>query len=122
MSSEARQRKILVIGSSPHSREIMAVQWYDYGLPTLNIADYDVVIVNVSGVSLDYSHLVARAIPIRACFTRLLESKGELFIISEPGPANYWWSPIQFHFVKEAGDTIEVQGENVGHLARYLGM
>lgn len=121
MSSDERPKKILVIGSAPHSREVTAIGWYACEPRNVNIADYDVVIVNLSGEKCDYEWVTQQASSTRESFTKLLESGGELFIISDPDTEKYWWCPVQFGFVKEAGDTIEVgTGKTARQLRRYM--
>jgi hypothetical protein len=43
---QVNKKRILVLGSAPHTRQVEAYSWYE--LPTnLNVADYDVVVLNL---------------------------------------------------------------------------
>lgn len=109
-------RRILVLGSEPHTRLVTAHKWDN--LPRdLNVADYDVVILNLvpfseeglaQGVNLD-------TLPSLQQFTRLLFSKdSEIIAIGYPGielgrdqhMRVPWWLPITPQFTRESVEVI----------------
>jgi hypothetical protein len=116
-ASERRQPpRILVLGSSPHTRLVTAYAW-DRLPDHLNVADYDVVILNLVPLmdkALRSSIAVAK-LPRWQQFARLIFSKGsEVLAIGVPGitlgsnpimPAE-WWVPILPQFIWEAGTEI----------------
>jgi hypothetical protein len=80
-------RRILVLGSRGHSRQVRAYAWD--GLPEqLNVADFDVVILNLAAFA-DDPELAAGMprdrLPARDAFTRLIFSSGsEVIAVGDP--------------------------------------
>jgi len=111
-------RRILVLGSAPHSRHIQAYTWEDVP-QDLNVPDYDVVILNlVSLCEHPNTHKISSAgLPDRRQFLQHLLSKGsEVIAVGVPGiPVsdnayrlrNTWWLPCTIDVRSETGETIE---------------
>jgi hypothetical protein len=114
---EKPERRILVLGSTPHTRSVKAYEWDN--LPKdLNVADYDVVIMDfgpfmnkdfAAGLNLDL-------IPKQNAFGRLLFSTGSEVIAvgspdfrigSNPYLFSHWWMPAQPRFTFENGEAIK---------------
>jgi len=111
-------KKILVLGSEPHSRLVTAYNWHEIPL-YLNVADYDIVIFNLVSL-IEKSHIAKidfKLIPKPDQLGRFLFSdNSELVIIGYPGiqvqlDANSfmpvdWWLPIELRVIKETGKQI----------------
>jgi hypothetical protein len=126
---DSRQRRVLVIGAEK-SRTVPTVGWLD---EWPNIADFDVVIINLQ--SLDRVTLVKlsrvdkeRLSRMRSQLFDLLLSRGEIYCIlapflafgsyiyfpdgsMEPEWSNLNWSPIGFSLTEIRGETVLVEGE-----------
>ncbi|MCD4812094.1 hypothetical protein K8S19_00150 [bacterium] len=126
---ESRQRRVLVIGSEKQ-RPVSGVGWLD---EWPDLADYDVVIINLK--TLDRVTLVKlsrvdkeRLTRMRAQLFQLMMSKGEVYCILapflafgsyvyfpdgtlEPEWSNLNWSPIGFSFTEIRGETVKLEGE-----------
>jgi len=109
--------RILVIGSTGHSREVTCVAWRGT-IP--NVADYDAVFVDLTPLDHEYdlpSPTVYQTLPTRDSFVKLLESGGQVWVIAVPpvskewedGPtwSNYEWCPILPNLCFENGQTIK---------------
>jgi len=115
-------QRVLVLGCEPFTRLITTCPW-DKLPPLLNVADYDVVILNLvpflnvnvaKGIRLD-------TLPDWSQFARLMFSKGsELIVIGHPGPrlgsntdcAVTWWLPCVPEFTYEIGQEVrEIEPE-----------
>jgi hypothetical protein len=117
-SSGQSSRRILVLGSEPHSREVTAYTWDN--LPSdLNVADYDVVIMNFVPLDFDEeltTRVDSKRLPRKEQFSRLLISQGsEVVAIGHPGTYlsrtsfsldAMWWLPLVLAYTKETGDVI----------------
>lgn len=115
-------KRILVLGSAPHTRLVTAYTWDN--LPEyLNVADYDVVILNLEPF---LNQEFARAInldtlPSVQQFARLLFSQGSEVIVigfpaiqlgSNPYTSVTWWLPIIPKFIYDSGEEIrDIQPE-----------
>jgi hypothetical protein len=114
-------KRILVLGSVGHSRRVTAHVWDN--LPNdLNVADYDVVILNLMAYSSDNelaSRVISNTLPGASQFSRLLFSYGsEVVTIGSPSTivarAEYdiheatWWLPIETPVHEEQGDQIRI--------------
>jgi hypothetical protein len=109
-------RRILVLGSTPHSRLITAYTWDN--LPQhLNVADYDVIILNlVPFTNEEFARNIdLDLLPSGLQFVRHLFSEGsEIIAIGVPdilvGNNPYvpvdWWLPINLRFISETGEEI----------------
>ncbi len=126
---DSRQRRVLVIGSQ-QKRTVPCVGWLD-DLP--NLADFDVVILNLQ--SLDRVSLVKlsrvdkeRLLQMRGQLTDLLLSGGEVYCILapflafgsylyfpdgtvEPEWSNFKWSPIGFSLTEIRGESMRIEEE-----------
>jgi|GEM_PF-4573720 len=126
---DSRQRRVLVIGAEK-SRTVPTVGWLD---EWPNIADFDVVIINLQ--TLDRVTLVKlsrvdkeRLSRMRSQLFDLLMSRGEVYCILapflafgsyiyfpdgsvEPEWSNLNWSPIGFSLTEIRGETVMVEGE-----------
>ncbi|HTS17520.1 MAG TPA: hypothetical protein VMP11_08100 [Verrucomicrobiae bacterium] len=118
MTSTSREsdRRVLVLGCEPFTRLVTAYPW-DKLPPLLNVADYDVVFLNLvpflnekfaNGIRVD-------TLPSWDQFARLIFSKGsEIIVIGHPGPrlgsnadcAVTWWLPCVPEFTYEIGQEI----------------
>ncbi|MTJ15282.1 hypothetical protein FJR11_22500 [Anabaena sp. UHCC 0187] len=109
-------RKILILGSTQHSRLVTAYNWHE--LPdTLNIADYDILILNVIPL-MDKAYLETinlDFLPSSKQFGNLLfGSKSEIIIIGLSGKnikgVNLInsWIPIIHTLNNEISETVEV--------------
>jgi hypothetical protein len=109
-------RRILVLGSAPHSRLVTAHPW-DKLPEDLNVADYDAVILNLVPL-LDpgfRKSIDLKTLPSFRSFARLLFSAGsEIIAIGMPGldiggnPYRRitWWLPIKPTSVWDGGEEI----------------
>lgn len=109
-------KSILVLGSTPHTHLITAYTWDN--LPQyINIADYDVVILNfVPLLDKDFAKSIdVNTLPRINQFIELLFSnESEIIAIGMPGssfgnnPYQYvgFWLPIRLKFVNESGEQI----------------
>ncbi len=123
--NQKKPPKILVIGSKGHPREIQCYDWIDINkIP--NVADQDVVIINMTSLKESLLDLFSFSIPSTYLksdyFLKLLQSKGQVFIIAEPTIYakcyhSYWWSPWGFCFKNEKTDTL---GEVADPLKTYF--
>lgn len=110
-------KRILVLGSAPHTRLVTAYTWDNLPKP-LNVADYDVTILNLE--PLRDKELAGsvnpETLPSIEQFARLLFShESEIIIIGYPvisigGKSSFipaiWWLPIFPTFVYDPGDAI----------------
>lgn len=111
-------RRILVIGSTGHSRQVTSVSWYE-AIP--NVADFDVVLVDLTPLSQEYKLYQSYRdnVPPMESFINLLESGGEAYVIAVPPVehvfedrlllSNYSWCPLIPILKRESGDTVEVK-------------
>jgi len=107
--------RILVLGSSPHTRLVTAYTW-DKLSPHLNVADYDVVICNLTPLrNREFARSVnLNSLPSWQQFARLLFSeKSEIVFIGPPstfGDNPYMpvtmWLPATPKFVFDTGEEI----------------
>ncbi len=110
-------QRILVLGSSPHTRSITSYNWDN--LPNdLNVADYDVVILNlVPLLNKEFAqNLKLETLPSIEQFARLLFSYGsEIIVIGFPDiilgknpyqNIKYWLPPAIPKFTYEQGEKI----------------
>jgi len=126
---DSRQRRVLVIGSEKQ-RPVASVGWLD---EWPDLADYDVVIINLK--TLDRVTLVKlsrvdkeRLTRMRSQLFDLMMSKGEIYCIlapflafgsyvyfpdgsMEPEWSNLNWSPIGFSFTEIRGETVKIEGD-----------
>ncbi len=116
------RKRILVLGSNLHLPSVTAYAWTD--LPgQINVADYDVVILNLVSLLDQQSNLGIRPerLPSWQQLARYLFSPGiEVICIGMPeldGKNNLyqsmtWWLPVVPEVVLESGDVVrEVKGE-----------
>lgn len=109
--------RILVIGSTGHSREVTSVTWRD-SIP--NVADYDAVFVDLTPLDHEYdlpNPTYYPTLPTRDSFVKLLESGGRVWVIAVPPVSkewedsatwsNYEWCPILPKLCFEKGETIK---------------
>ena len=126
-------RRILVLGYSQSSQWFDSYSW-SYIPELLNVADYDVVILNFRPFEIQ---AIARSvdidrIPRFAQFARLLFSEGaEIVVIGRPffhlgdGPylMSTWWLPVTPMFLEESGETIRLRDEDFAfyfdHIRRW---
>ncbi len=123
--------RCLVLGSVGYSG-VDSVEWDTDELP--NIVDYDTVIVDVR--SLDEKKLPSvtneRLETLRVQLTRLLDSKGEIIVLTDykkghkrpeeyPDYAdNYDWCPIDIGLSKESGETLEIKDSYFSGYIKHL--
>ena len=127
-----RKKKIIILGAKGfHS--VACHDWGENDLP--NIADYDIVIVNVVSLTKNLSCLnIANLERIKSELIKLLISNGTIYAVSCPFKTeeiiiykfdnkgniieeqtvrniinNYMWSPITLNIINEKGNTIEVK-------------
>ncbi|MEH2380315.1 MAG: hypothetical protein V7K27_15750 [Nostoc sp.] len=110
-------KRIIVIGSAPHSRSVTAYNWHEIPL-SLNIADYDIVILNfVPLMEQNYAAKIDfNLLPQIEKFAEFIfSSESEVIAIGAPYikigfPPNYvlvdWWLPIKLNLVQDVGETI----------------
>ena len=115
-------RRILVLGYSQSSQWFDSYNW-SYIPEQLNVADYDVVILNFKPFEIQ---AVAESVDINRIprfpqFARLLFSEGaEIVVIGRPffrlGNGPYliptWWLPITPTFLDESGETVQLRDED----------
>jgi hypothetical protein len=115
-------RRILVLGYSQSSQWFDSYSW-SYIPEQLNVADYDVVILNFKPFEIQ---AVAQSVDIDRIprfpqFARLLFSEGaEIVVIGRPffrlgtGPylISTWWLPITPTFLDESGETVQLRDED----------
>jgi len=112
MSSKDHQtdKRILVLGSAPHTRQITSYAWDN--LPDdLNVADYDVVILNFCPLhSSEYTENKSwqKNFPGKDQFMRLMFSESEIIAIGVPMPENKstGWLPINPDFIFNSGEQV----------------
>jgi hypothetical protein len=126
---DSRQRRVLVIGSA-QKRSVPTVGWLD---PWPNLADFDVIILNLQ--SLDRINLVKlsrvekeRLLNMRGQLFELMLSGGEVYCIlapflafgsylyfpdgsMEPEWSNFKWSPIGFSLTEIRGETLRIEDD-----------
>jgi hypothetical protein len=103
-----------VLGSDGYGRGVTARSWDDLA-PGLNVADYEVVILDFA--TLDRSDLAGRlnrdSIPTAEQFARLSLSGGSIYGIGNPQTQlsdvhqAQWWFPLQFQVAAERGEIVE---------------
>ncbi len=113
--SEQMDKRILVIGSGPHSRLVTAYKWHELPL-FLNIADYDIVILNfVPLIQQKYAaEINFKLLPKVEQFAQLIFSnQSEVIAIGLPYTtignnilSADWWLPIQLNIVEDIGEQI----------------
>jgi len=109
--------RILVIGSTGHSREVTCVTWRE-SIP--NVADYDAVFVDLTPLDDEYdlpNPTYYPTLPTRDSFVKLLESGGWVWVIAVPPVSRQWedsvtwsnyeWCPILPRLCFENGETIK---------------
>lgn len=111
-------RRILVIGSTGHSRQVTSVSWYE-AIP--NVADFDVVLVDLTPLSEEHKlyQTYRDHVPSTESFINLLESGGQAYVITVPPVerifedrlllSNYSWCPLIPRLKRESGETVEVE-------------
>jgi hypothetical protein len=125
-----RTKRILVIGSDGHGRSVEARKWDKLGTG-INVADFDVVILNFAAFETDPQ--LAEAFPLDLlpkieAMTRLLFSEGsEVIAIGDPAaligptplPATYderlradYWLPYEISTEENSGSTFNVVEED----------
>ena len=111
-----KNKRILVLGSAPHTRLVTAYTWDN--LPQyFNVADYDIVILNLEPL-LDEElarEFNLKTLPSWQQFARLLFSHdSEIIVIGIPGielgtnpyQSVTWWLPLRPRFVYDSGEEI----------------
>jgi len=109
--------RILVIGSTGHSREVTCVGWRGT-IP--NVADYEAVFIDLTPLNHEYAlpdPTYYETLPTRDSFVKLLESDGEVWVIAVPPVSRQWedgltwsnyeWCPILPNLCFENGQTIK---------------
>ncbi len=128
---EHLEKRILVLGSAPHTRQISAYSW-DRLPKYLNVADYDVVILNLEPL-LD-KHFAAslniETLPSWEQFARLVFSHAsELIIIGMPiiliGYPFYtdiskWLPPLLPQFIVDSGEEIRNIDSEFAYYFKYV--
>ena len=138
-----RKKKILILGAKGFP-SVTCYDWGDEDLP--NIADYDVVIINVVSLTEKLHSFNSNALNnISSSLLKLLDSKGTLYAIAcllitkeitipkfnSQGNLNeektvleminnYMWSPIPLEVNNEKGDTIEIKYEQFKDYFKHL--
>ncbi|MEH2174497.1 hypothetical protein [Nostoc sp.] len=116
-AEERLEKRILVLGSAPHTRQISSYAW-DRLPESLNVADYDVVILNLEPF-LDQNfadNINIERFPSWQHFAKLVFSQGsELIIIGQPtiyigkNPRiniSMWLPPLLPELVVDSGEEI----------------
>ena len=115
MEKENQNKKILVVGSKGHPREVQCYDWAEMeNMP--NVADYDAVIIDMTTLGESILEELSRK-GVRYFtedyFSKLFSSEGKVFviamfpIIAKNLGNSYWWNPLRIDFRKEGGNTIE---------------
>lgn len=130
-AEEHLEKRILVLGSAPHTKQISAYTW-DRLPKYLNVADYDVVILNLEPL-LD-KHFAAslniETLPSWEQFARLVFSHAsELIIIGMPiiqiGNNPYtniseWLPPLLPQFIVDSGEEIRNIDSEFAYYFKYV--
>jgi hypothetical protein len=130
-ASKYTNKRILVLGSAPHTRRVTAYTWDNLPKP-LNVADYDVVIINLEPLSDKElaGSVNPETLPSIEQFARLLFShESEIIIIGYPEimiggkssqvPAT-WWLPSFPRFVYDPGDAIRDVEPEFSYYFQYV--
>ena len=116
-ANKRTNKRILVLGSAPHTRLVTAYTWDNLPKP-LNVADYDVAIINLEPLwDKELAGSVnPETLPSMEQFARLLFARGsEIIIIGSPqmrlgGESSNvlatWWLPTFPKFCYESGEAI----------------
>ncbi|HEY9621607.1 MAG TPA: hypothetical protein V6C78_14705, partial [Crinalium sp.] len=114
-TSKRLKKRILVLGSDVHTPGITAHHWSDLP-PDINVADYDVVILNLVSFLSQQKEFGIRPerLPTWQQLARLLFStETEIICIGIPAEetnslyqAATWWLPVMPHFVLNSGEAI----------------
>lgn len=107
---DGNKRRILVLGSTPHTRNVTAYTW-DNLPPDLNVADYDVVILNLAAFEdVELYKQVHDKLPKPAQFLRhIFSPNSEIIAVGQlriPGRHFDWWLPVKPNFFPESGTEI----------------
>jgi hypothetical protein len=118
------EKRILVLGSAPHGRQVTAYAWDE--LPAdLNVADYDVVILNFVPLrDQEFASKVnqQKRFPDRDKFSLLLFRPGsEIIVIDEPVPGfARGWLPILPKFEYNAGHEVVLKDTHFEYYFRHV--
>jgi len=132
MAISDNQKRILILGSGPHSQNVFAFTW-DKLPDDLNVANYDVVILNLIPLfNRKYlQHVDIAKLPSFQQFVRLLFSKDtELLAIGighpgfrlseKPFRSLLWWFPLAPLFEMGQGATTEMKDPNFQFYFKYI--
>ena len=140
-----REKKILILGA----KDFPSVACYDWGEGDLpNIADHDVVIINVISLTENLSIINFNILDnilnnIKSALLKFLDSKGTLYAMACPLKRvlalktlrlplkeetkenkseidNYQWSPIPLEVKNEEGDTVEIKDKSFEDYFKYV--
>jgi hypothetical protein len=122
-------KRILVLGSAVHTPGITAHAWNDLP-PDINVADYDVVILNLVSFLNQQQEFGIRPerLPTWQQLARLLFSaESEIICIGIPGEdtnslyqAVTWWLPVTPNFVLNSGETIRDVKAEFGYYFEHV--
>ena len=122
--------RVLVLGSEPHARSVTAYSWEDFP-PQLNVADYDVVILNLTPFSAKEPGPRGNLHTLLSWqqFARLLFSEGsEVIAIGVPttrlgsgtNTTVSWWLPYVPDTVLDSGEEIREVEPAFGFYFSYV--